>query len=217
MKYNLEIRAEANTNQTIQSKHANFIEQLSQMPTPWKPASEVHAPDPKGQLSCSVSVSKLLGKPLKGMFVYQFRRPFKATAADDDWIDISFNPEKIDYRTLIETVIVSYVDAFGAYRADLDDDEFIYEEYDQRRERRIDKRTSVFSLSAATYMSNAFCRRALGVDADRVFSTLHGHVSRVQLTENGILIVLTENPLPIHELREIRARATNLLTEAINA
>ena len=209
MKYNLEIRAIARQEQSIEDKHQSFLGALDGLPTPWGLVQPVPAPDPGSGLSASLKVAKLLGKGLRGDLVYQFRRPFRDEASQDDYINVTFDPERIDYKQLVANIFLRYVSAFGGYYADISDDEFIFMDYDKRRELRIDKRHNIYRISPVSYLSKELCLKALGLTPDQVVERLQGKVEAVRTALDGVLIVLTSKALPTAEMDEICWKVRN--------
>jgi hypothetical protein len=163
----------------------------------------VAAPAPGSALSATLKASDLLGKGPRGGVVYQFRRPFRDEASQDDWIDISFNPARIDYDALIGQVFLDYAAAFDAYYADISDDEFIYMDFDRQKEIGRDKRHGLFRLSPITYMRQDFCRRALGLSPAQVVERLKGGVEVAREALDGVFIVLTSQVLATEQMDTI--------------
>jgi len=203
MKYNLEIRAIARQEQSIEEKHQFFLGGLDSLPPPWGLVQQLPAPDPGGGLSASLKVAKLLGKGLRGDLVYQFRRPFRDDASQDDFINIVFDPEKVDYQQLVATIFLRYVSAFGGYYAEISDDEFIFMDYDKRRELRSDKRHGIYRIPPVSYLSQNLCLKSLGLTPNQVVERLQGKVEDVRTALDGVLIVLTSKALPTAEMDEI--------------
>lgn len=210
MKYNLEVRSIARQSESIAEKHDAFVERNQHLPAPWKPSETVAAPAPGSALSAILKASDLLGKGLRGQVVYQFRRPFRDEASQDDWIDVSFNPAKIDYDALIGRVFLDYAAAFDAYYADISDDEFIYMDFDQVKAAGIDKRHGLYRLSPISFMRRDFCRRALGLSPTQVVERLKGGVEVAREVLDGVFIVLTSQVLATEQMdaicREARSR-----------
>jgi hypothetical protein len=212
MKYNFEVRSIARQTQSIVEKHDSFVRGAQHLPLPWQPSADRAAPEPGAALSGILKVSELLGKGLGGQVVYQFRRPFRDEASQDDWIDISFNPARIDYRQLVDQTFLDYAAAFDAYYADIADDEFIYMDFDRVRELGIDKRQSLYRLSPVSYLRRDFCQQALGMSPARIVERLQGKIEVARETLDGVFLVLTSGILPADEMDTICWRAKNWLS-----
>jgi hypothetical protein len=212
MKYNFEVRSIAREAQSIVEKHDIFVRHTQHLPSPWKTSLDRAAPEPGAALSGALKVSDLFGKGLAGRVVYQFRRPFRDDSSQDDWIDVSFNPAKIDYRQLIDQVFLDCAAAFDAYYADIADDEFIYMDFDRLRELGIDRRQGLYRLPPVSYLRLDFCQQALGLSPAGIVERLQGKVEVVREALDGVFIVLTSEILPTDEMDAACWRVKNLLS-----
>lgn len=188
------------TNEPIERKHDRFLKGIANLPPPWGAASIVPAPEPGAQLVATLPASKFLGKGIKGQVVYQYRRNFRGEAADDDWIDLTFNPSKVDYRALAYDFLPHYVEAFGGYMATISDNEFIYMDFEEKRRLKMDARSSIYRIDPISYFSDGLCERAFGLSAKQVMERLTGKVEDVRLGCGGVFIVLTSAVLPTPEM-----------------
>jgi hypothetical protein len=211
VKYNLEVRSIAQRSQSIAEKHDTFVRGVQHLPPPWKASQAVTAPDPGSALSGVLNASDLFAKGVRGNVVYQFRRPFRDEGSEDDWIDLSFNPAKIDYDTLISEVFLGYAAAFDAYYADISDDEFIYMDFDRMKEARIDKRHSLYRLAPVSYMRRDFCKRALGLSPAQVAARLQGEAEVAREALDGVFVVLKSLVLATEEMDAICWKAKSRL------
>lgn len=200
MRYDFEVRSVAQQGQSIEEKHCQFLLGLEGVPAPWGVERPLEAPDPGSGLSASLKVATMLGAGLRGDLVYQFRRPFRDDASQDDYLNITFNPEKIDYVALVTTVFPRYVGAFDAYYAEISDDEFTFMDHDQRRTLGIDKRHAIFRLPPVCYLHRDLCARALDMTPAQIVHRLQGSVAHLQETATGVIIALTDRPLPTMEM-----------------
>lgn len=211
MRYNFEVRSIAQEAQPIEEKHESFLDGLAGVPAPWGVAQRLPAPELGSEDLCgSLRIGKLLGKGLRGDLVYQFRYPFHDGASDDDWLNIEFNPKKVNYRELIDSVVLKYVSAFDAYYAEIADDEFIFMDFEECR--GIDKRHNLYRLPPVSYMRDDFCQRAFGVPPSILAQRVAGHVEEVRLVLGGIFIVLTTEVLPTEQMDRLCWKAKAYLT-----
>ena len=200
MKYFLEIASIAIQSESIKQKHDFFLRNTQSMPDPWRPSISIEAPDPGRNLSANVRASKLLGKGLNGALYYQFRRSFYDDASQDDHIDITFNPSKLDYAALIDQVLLGYAFSFDAYYAIIGDEKFIHMDFDKERELRIDRRSAIFRISPVNYFRKDLCMRALGLTPAQIVDRLQGNVETAREVRDGVFIVLTSDVLPTEEM-----------------
>lgn len=203
MRYNLEVRSIARAEQSISSKHAEFVSNLLGIPEPWGVREQLPAPDPGSGLSASLKLSKILGPGLKGDLVYQLRRPFRDEAAHDDWLNMSFDPAKVRYEELVYSVFPRYVAAFDAYYGEIADDEFVFMDHAARARLKVDKRKALYRIAPVSFLDDSFCRRALGMDIEAVEARLAGKVEKTSRIGAGILIVLTSQILPTESMDKL--------------
>jgi hypothetical protein len=211
VKYNFEVRSIAQESQSIAEKHAAFVHGVQHLPPPWKASQTVAAPDLGSALSGILKVSDLLAKGLRGRVVYQFRRPFRDEGSQDDWIDISFNPARIDYDTLVGQIFLDYAAAFDAYYAEIANDEFIYMDFDRISEARINKRHGLYRVAPVSYMRRDFCQRALGLSPTQVVARLKGEVEVAREALDGVFVVLTSRVVGTEEMDAICWKARSRL------
>lgn len=211
MKYNLEVRAVALQSQSIEEKHDAFLFGLDELPSPWGVSHPLPAPDPGSGLSAALKVAKLFGKGLRGDVVYQFRRPFRNEASQDDYVNVVFDPKKVDYQALVSKVFLQYVDAFDGYYADISDDAFIFMDHEQRRLLGVDKRRAIYRLPPVCYMHKDLCLQAIGLSPAEVVWRLRGKVEDVKEVLDGVFIVLMSEALPTAEMDAICWQAKSYL------
>jgi hypothetical protein len=172
-----------------------LLEGLRAIPKPWGLAGEPgpKAPDPGRELIASVSLTGHLGKGIRGEVVYQFRRPFRDEGAADDFLSLSFNPERVLYQVLADHVFDQYVTTFGAYRGEVGDVAFTHKDCDAAR--NVDFRNGVFRINPISFFDPLLCRRAFRLEPEDVASRLMGLCERVSLENDGVLIVATRQAL----------------------
>ncbi|MBK8287030.1 MAG: hypothetical protein IPK97_20390 [Ahniella sp.] len=215
MKFNLVVQAVASELQSIEQKHEEFMRSIAGLPQPWGATNRVAAPDPGSELCASVKVSKFLGKGLKGDVIYQFRRPFRDSGSEDDSMFVSFNPDKIDYPVLIDYVFPKYVEGFGAYRAEIYDEEFIFLDHQRKSELRINSRHSVYRVPQVSYFSERLCRAAFGLSCAEIVERLKSSVESVREEHNGVFIVITRDVLNTHVMDPLCWKIKGLLSSVV--
>jgi hypothetical protein len=204
MKYDFDIRAIAFENQTIEDKHTIFLDKLAKLGRPWGLVDEpLKVPDCGSELVAMPNVSKVLNKVkgVGGWFMYHFRRPFDDSSSYDDKIMLSFNPAKIDYRSLIDDALLSYVAAFDAYYAEIADQEFLHIDFEESR--KVNSRYHLYRLQPVSYLRRDYCDRALKLSPAQIVARLNGQVARVEEALGGVFIVLTYDPLSTDEMNNL--------------
>jgi len=201
MKFAFELRARAVTDESIPQKHDPFVGELTKLAAPWglDKNSLPTAPDPGAQLSAHFNLGKCLGKGIRGHAYYQFRRPFRDEGCEDDFVDLTFNPAKFDFRTLAYEVFPVYVTAFGAYVAEIAHDEFSYVDYEILRELRLDFRFGVYRVNHVCFFDEILCKRAFKLTPGEVMNRLKGAVEETRLLGDGVHIIGSSTPLSFEE------------------
>jgi len=217
MKYNIEVRAVALQEQSIEEKHARFLGRIEGLDAPWAPNKIVDAPDPGTGLVAVLRASKVFGKGVSGNLVYQFRRKFDDDASEDDYLDISFNPQKVPYNELIYSAFLKYVHAFDAYTANISDDEFIYMDFDKQRELGIGDRDGIYRVCPVNYWSKSLCHKAFKLSPSQIVQRLEGHVEIAEETLGGVFVVLTSEILSTSDMDIICWRAKDRLASESTA
>ncbi|MCG8448856.1 MAG: hypothetical protein MI725_04645 [Pirellulales bacterium] len=202
MKYQLDVCARANQHESIEQKHAKFFSRLREIPHPWGIDGQEAppAPDIGGNLLVGVTISKLLGKGIRGQICYQFRYDFpEDIAMYDDFVDLSFNPERVDYKQLVCKILPVYIDAFDAYRARIYEEEFVHIDFDKERAFPGDNRNSVYRVTPVSFYDETLCQRAFHLTAAEIVERLSGKIEDVRLLHNGVYIIGSSEPLPLEE------------------
>jgi len=202
MRYELDIRARARTEETIEHKHDTFMKGLTAIPQPWGLGGRQAppAPDPGSELSAGLSLKKFLGKGVYSANVcYEYRREFRDEGSDDDLIAIDLNPRKADYRSLVLDVFPAYVRAFGAYLGEIGDVEFTHVDFDKEGELKLNCRNDVYRIRPVSFFDAELCRRAFGLAPTDIVVKLQGKVERVSSICNGVYIVGSAEPLEFED------------------
>lgn len=201
MKYDLDIRSIAREDQSIREKHDQFIEGLKGLGVPWGIVNEAEAPDAGSSLSATIAWAKIFGSKsgIGGYIKYVFRRKFEDEAFYDDKIMLSFNPNRIDYRNLIDNAFPRYISAFDGYFAQIIDQEFCGADWGSSPS-NFDARHHLYRLPQVCYMRGDFCDRALRLNPQQVIRRIENDVAVAKEILGGVLIVLTYDILPTAEM-----------------
>lgn len=214
---------------TVENCYSKFIKNMSYLDGPlgFKDVDTSYVPRFDTNPVAAMKI-KYQNKSIRFAGGYSFRdayRPNGNKSKYDDYIWIGFKiPDKrIDYESLIKTEILQVAEAFGAYRATVDLNEFyvaycggyVYTEdgengFDENgnpvrnndsfnalasnSDIDIDGRNNIFCLRAAQYWSRELCHVALGFGPEEVKNRLDGEASKVEISQNGIYLVLDDNP-----------------------
>jgi hypothetical protein len=205
MKYELLIRSRAFCDETIEQKHTRFMAGLRSIPPPWGlEGKEVPAPpDPGEDLIADVQLGRFFGNGIPGEIVYQYRHHgFRDEGADDDYFALKFNPEKLDYERLVHVALPIYLSSFSAYRGQIGNVEFGDKDWDAG-ERDVDYRHGVFRIYPVSFFDRQLCVRAFGLQPEAIISRLEGKVEKVELYNDGVLIVSSSRPLPLEAADQV--------------
>ncbi|ALV07368.1 hypothetical protein [Roseateles depolymerans] len=199
MKYGFELRALPSIHDSAISKIERLRLATRELPSPWDSNADAQINIDRSGSVHSITVSKLLGKGLKGRIYYQDCVGAFQAVNNDDFGSITFDPRKVELDLFLDNVFLKYVDSFGAYFARLLDEEFIYRDFDAKRSFGAEIRTRVFRLPLAGYFSEELCRTSFGLSAKELVDLLDGAVDTVQKHENGLFLVVTRKIFPADE------------------
>lgn len=198
--------------QSIEEKHEAFVRGLASLPLPWRPKNVPAVPDIGADLSTSLPVRHLLGKGFRGDVFYRFRQAPHGDAGSDDYLHVTFDPKKIDYRGFVTEVFVPLAVAFDSYFAEILDEEFLFIDYDERKKRGQHRREGFYRLPTVFYMREDYCQRALALSSSEVFTRLQPHVAWVECTRGGVFVVLTLDILATEEIDQL----TRIMGQRLN-
>lgn len=212
LKYDLKVNSIALEKQSIDSKHKEFVEKMIKVNGVWGGKFSPPAPDAGRELFALIKWSEIFGKDigLVGDIMYQYRRKFGNDSWHDDRIFLSFNPNKIDYRSLIDDAFPIYASNFDGYFAQITDQEFLYLDYEKSR--GIGGRGGLYRLPPVSFMRQDFCERAFNMTPAKIVDKLNGRVEMVREIFDGVQIVLTYNALPTGEMDVLCWKAKEILT-----
>ena len=136
MEYELMLRSRPDAGESVQAKHETFRAALMQLEGAWsgRAADWPAVPDPGSREMVEVRLSGRLGRGIRGYVSYRNRIYIPDHGMYDDYFVLEFDPERLNYRSLVQNYFVRYVGAFRAYRWHVADQEFIYHDFDQSRQ-----------------------------------------------------------------------------------
>tara|TARA_B100000745_G_C20097845_1_gene375425 strand:+ start:205 stop:846 length:642 start_codon:yes stop_codon:yes gene_type:complete len=211
MKYYLELRAVVHEDFSMESKHSKLISSLEHLSANWNLSSSQSPSLSPGDPCAVLTISKCLPKGVRGEIVYQRRLPYDDKASNDDYISINFDPNKVEYKKLIEQIFPGYISAFQPYWANIYDEEFTFLDFTEIRKQQIEARHQIYRISPVTYLHQNYTQRALGMTPEQVIKKLDGNVERVELISGGVYIILSSYPLPTEEMDKLCWKAKGFL------
>jgi len=218
-KYKLEFRRRPNFSESIEDRHNNFLRAVSDLGVPWGLSDSLKVPPIGSELVTSASLDKLLPVGVKGRISYALRdqKYLEDDAQFDDTLFIEFTASKVDYSDLLKVVFPRYIKAFGSYRSALHDwsvtrsDWPLVVEACEATKKDVNGRDGVFRINAANYFDKELCFRAFGKGPRELVDLICDYVEEVREFEDGVLIVISYNPLSADELLSAGDRLKSLV------
>jgi hypothetical protein len=210
----IQLRYRARADESIDERHTVVMSKLASIPKPWglEGSDPVPVPDIGDGLAVQVEFAPDPSNDIGGYISYLFRSDayLKDHAQYDDLMIVEFDPEKVDFAYVAQTVFPAYVHAFGAYRATIIiDEDLALDDWDvicaKNRETGFDVngRDGVFRITPVNYFDRELCHRAFGLSPKEIFERLDGKVELVQLLEDGILLIASSKLLSRQEIELI--------------
>jgi hypothetical protein len=216
MRYSLMLRSRANPNQSIEEKHAQFMSGLLEMTNAWAPITRdlPNAPDPGANLCVGINLLRYFGKGIRGEVLYQYRGQhlLKDAGVCDDFFTLKFNPEKVDYESLVKEAVAQYIKAFRPYVAYIENEEIILIDIEERRQ--TSTRHQVYKIRPMHFMDRELCRRAFNCSPEQVVDILKDHVEKVDIVLDGVLIIASSKVLSLEEADEVNTKLKPLLVSS---
>jgi len=138
----------------------------------------------------------------------------------DDSIVLKFDPEKLDYREFVHESMPAMIGHFSSYRADLHLNlDLAGSDFDRAnkayiRERiDMDYRRVVLRINPVNYFDRGLCERAFNTTPEAIMEALAGQVERVEMLEDGVLIVVTSELIDRPEIEAIDPRIRPLINK----
>jgi hypothetical protein len=225
MKYQLMLRSRPDLEETITRKHDRFIRALARIKGDWGlPAGnrpKVREPGPKDEFVIAVKLTGCLGKGIAGAISYQirqglvyYRQHYGEHYIDqgkyDDYIQLEFDPYKVDYQALVGNAFLKYVAAFRPYQGKIEDEDFIPLDFEAWR--KLPPRGGVHRISPVNYFDRELCRRAFRLTPEEVVSRLLGQAERASVESDGAFILASSRIRTLPEADDINRTLKPLLT-----
>lgn len=211
MKFDIEVRSAPQEREGISEKHAQFLQLIGDLAAPWGAEASPSLPATGAAFGVGLPASKVFGKGVRGDIYYRRRAGLRDSASSDDFLCLSVDPRRVDFRYLIDTALLAYVRAFGAYFATILDEQFTLLDYEERRLTGPDQRHSMYRVPMAAFLSSDFSERAFKLNPQAVVDRLSGLCVRCELTDGGVFFVLTYDILDAGEFARLSDQAKALL------
>lgn len=161
-------------------------------------------PDPGKQSHVEIA---LKGDPkVRGSVTYQNRIYTRDEAEFDDYIQLTFDPKRLDLAEFVRDVFRPLCAASEAYVGYVGDEEFIYHDFE--RNRGVNLRDSILRIYPIAFVSADLCKRVLRRTPQEVCERLDGVA---QVFSGGVLIVANTSPIDFESSLECSDRLTDIV------
>jgi hypothetical protein len=211
LKYVLRIHGRTAEDVPAERRHDHFVRGIRRLPAPWGLPDLGNFAFP-GFGRDMTAIFPLPNPPKggwKGRVTYRYRRLLTDSSSDDDFVDVSFNPQKADFEVLIEDVFPRYIQAFGGYFGYIGDEEFIHIDFD--RSRGFNKRTGVLRMYPVTFLDGELCKRAFGLSAAGLMERLNGAGLSARSLGDGLVLVAHSGITSIPECEQLEITVRRLV------
>lgn len=214
MKYLLNIRSRPAPTESVTDAHERVLKVLQQIRGQWGIVRGVipSVYEPISTFLSAVPLTGMVGKGIRGSLNYYNRQALRDDASCDDWINLEFNPTKVDYAHLVDVVFPRLVIGLKAYVGEIKECQLVAKDFERWRRSKANLRDGVFRIHPVAYWDRQLCKRAFGLTPIQVAKRLGGAVDRVSPMRAGVLTVVSSKILPTDEIVKIDKRLQPLLT-----
>jgi hypothetical protein len=195
MKYLLHLHSTPNL--PVAEKHRRLFTALQHCQAPWRIEGPVPVPEFGTEIFAERSFKPYWPPFLKGRVGYRYRRLLEDWSGHDDYLQVEFRPQALDFAYLLRDVLPALVTAFDAYLAYAVNEEAIYADFSRSRGKNL--RTDVVRFYPVGFLSAEWCHRALGLPCAEVKDRIAHLVEQVDLRDKGLLYVSRFAPLTMEE------------------
>ncbi len=169
------------------------------MPTPWGIGEgEFITPNFGNGLSAIFRLNKFLKNGIKGEVIYTYRGINSREI--DDRIYLEFNPIKINFDELINTVFKQYIDSFDPTEASIFNKEIVQYDYENRSKYDLTKFIRFYQVF---FWNQRYCEKKLGISLLEFKNKISNHVEKVELFKDGIIVIASSKLLTLKESNDI--------------
>ena len=196
-RYWLVFHSRPNESLSIQEKHAHFFAGTAGLTESWgigsRPVPELRF---KGAWPSALNLKPYFGQGVhRAMLVYSFRRGPSSDGHDDDLLNITFDPSKVDVGYLIAKVIPTFIKAFDAYLVEYFDEAMIETAAEELRGLPVNPRRYVHRVGLVSFFDEQLCRVAFNLSPPEVLVRVEGKAERAELLHGGTYIIGAGTPL----------------------
>lgn len=224
----LQTRYRARADESIDSRHAEFVANMSRIGPPLGFAGLEPPATPRIKKVDDLSALEWFRYPIPGMKMqmhYKFRSDRYLNRDDshlDDSISIEFKTSNkaLNYQEILHEQFPRVIEAYRGYWAralyssqyDIDYTDCFWDEWSGKEATNptywklrndksidVDGRNNIYTLEPAMYWDSELCWRALGYDRDEVIRRLAGKVPRVEPLMDGVYVVFNDDPALSYE------------------
>ncbi|MGA7613553.1 MAG: hypothetical protein WBX15_00090 [Thermoanaerobaculia bacterium] len=212
MKYSLFLKSRPDERESVRDKHAKLVKESESAPSEWRisPDASSKLPPFRDSLLTTMDLRPYLEGPYKGRVGYVFREGLSDTGADDDFLNLEFDSEKVDFNEIVKRVLPIYIEAFRAYRAQIGPDELIDVDFDDDD---VDERHDIYRLHVVNYFDAELIRRAFQYPIEEIVDRLSRAKVEVIIIKKGLLIALARHAMRVDELLDANVRIRRFLGE----
>lgn len=211
MKYNFDLESRSSLDISAEQKHLKVVEFLKTINEEWgvNPAIDIPFPGFGEEAYATLSLRKVFKKSISCLIQYRYRNMLSDHHSCDDRIAYEFNVTKIDYERLVEQVFPRFIQAFSAYRGSIYPEELIYLDFEKSRFKN--SREVIYRIYPVMYLDRILCKRVFLLTPEEVFEKLKTQIYKVEIINDGILLIASSKPLSVTECNEFDLRIQALL------
>jgi hypothetical protein len=218
----------ARADESIESRHAEFVANMSRVGPPLGFAGVEPPSTPQIMKADDLLAHEWFLYPVRGLklkMTYMFRHERYLNRDDshlDDSISIEFKTSNkaLNYRELLHEHFPRVIEAYRGYwarslyssRYDINYTDCAWNEWSGRdttnptywklrndKSIDVDGRNNIYTLEPAMYWDAELCQRALGFGRDEVIQRLNGKVPRAEPLMDGVYVVFNDDPALSYE------------------
>ncbi len=202
------IRLRARPSEPMSDRHERFLEAVTRIEPPWGWGPTAKGPaleDRKGSPFVVVSLSKFLGKGIRGSVDYIRRFSFSDDhGSEDDTLVLRFAANPTAYQDLVRNALPEYIRSLAAYRCLVGPEDLLHIDFEEDTG---DSRDTLYRFYPVTYVDAELCKRALGITPKHLLRALKGVASRTLELAGGAYIVGDDLPMDLAASRKFDASA----------
>lgn len=192
IKYILGINSRVDDSISMEMKHQRVVNFLKQIHGEWGLDSTSEYLEPKfgSDITAHFSLTKKLGKGIKGNIWYRYRRLITDDHSCDDRLWIDFNAKEVSFQDLINSVSIQYIKGFNAYLLWLFPESLIYDSsynnIPQSLKSRINYRKCLDFFYPFHFMDSILIKNVFGCTSDELFEKLQAAKVLSEKLEGGV-------------------------------